>query len=101
MIPDHVSTPSIHIVGARPNFMKAAPVVSALCERGAPPVLVHTGQHYDRLMSDVFFDQLGMPEPDRNLGVRSGSHAMQTAALLVALEELFVEMQPGRVVVYG
>lgn len=64
-------------------------------------MLVHTGQHYDREMSDVFFDQLGLPEPDRNLGVGSGSHAKQTAALLVSLEDLFLEVRPTRVVVYG
>lgn len=91
----------IHIVGARPNFMKAAPVVLALADRGAAPMLVHTGQHYDEAMSDVFFRQLGMPAPDRNLGVGSGSHAQQTAALMVAIEELLVEVQPTRVVVYG
>ncbi len=81
--------------------MKAAPVVSALAEQNVRPLLVHTGQHYDRQMSQVFFEQLGMPEPDRNLAVGSGSHAGQTAALLVALEDLFVETQPHRVVVYG
>ena len=91
----------IHIVGARPNLMKAAPVVAALRAHKAPPMLVHTGQHYDAAMSDIFFDQLGMPEPDRNLGVGSGSHARQTAALMLALEELFLETSPERVVVYG
>lgn len=91
----------IHIVGARRNFMKAAPVVAALNDLGTRPMLVHTGQHYDAGMSDVFFDQLGMPEPDRNLGIGSGSHATQTAALMVALEGLFEEVGPGRVVVYG
>lgn len=96
-----VSTPQLHIVGARPNFMKAAPVVSALSELGCRPYLVHTGQHYDAVMSAVFFEQLHMPQPDRNLGVGSGSHAVQTGALMVALEELFEEMNPGLVVVYG
>lgn len=96
-----VSSQSLHIVGARPNFMKAAPVVAALRDLNAPPMLVHTGQHYDEKMSEIFFDQLKMPEPDRNLGVGSGSHAQQTAALLVALEDLFLEVEPARVVVYG
>lgn len=64
-------------------------------------MLVHTGQHYDAAMSDVFFHQLGIPEPNRNLGVGSGSHAAQTAALMIALEELFEEVKPGRVIVYG
>ncbi|HEX6286605.1 MAG TPA: UDP-N-acetylglucosamine 2-epimerase (non-hydrolyzing) [Acidimicrobiia bacterium] len=92
---------SLHVVGARPNFMKAAPVVAALVERGSRPYLVHTGQHYDEAMSKIFFGQLGMPEPDRNLGIGSGSHAVQTAALMTALEDLFLELDPYRVVVYG
>jgi UDP-N-acetylglucosamine 2-epimerase (non-hydrolysing) len=91
----------IHIVGARPNFIKAAPVVAALAARGVEQQLVHTGQHYDRAMSDVFFEELGLPQPDINLGVGSGSHAAQTAALLLALEEAFLAQQPERVVVYG
>ena len=92
---------SIHVVGARPNFMKAAPVITALADLGESPMLVHTGQHYDRAMSEVFFDELQMPEPERNLGVGSGTHAAQTAALLTALEDLFTETEPDRVVVYG
>jgi UDP-N-acetylglucosamine 2-epimerase (non-hydrolysing) len=95
-----VST-SIHIIGARPNFMKAAPVVAALEALSARPMLVHTGQHYDATLSKVFFEQLGLPEPDRNLGVGSGSHAQQTAALMTALEKLFEDQKPSRVVVYG
>ena len=91
----------LHIVGARPNFMKAAPVCQALAELGVPPLLVHTGQHYDHAMSRVFFEQLGLPKPDRNLGVGSGTHAQQTATLMVRLEELFEETKPDRVVVYG
>jgi UDP-N-acetylglucosamine 2-epimerase (non-hydrolysing) len=91
----------VHIVGARPNFMKAAPVVHALIARGARPLLVHTGQHYDERMSDVFFRQLGLPEPDVNLGVGSGTHAAQTAALMVAIERVLVDRKPDRVVVYG
>ena len=92
----------IHIVGARPNFIKAAPVVQALIELGRKPLLIHTGQHYDAEMSDVFFHQLGLPEPDINLGVGSGSSsAGQTAALMVAVEAALLEYQPDRVVVYG
>jgi UDP-N-acetylglucosamine 2-epimerase (non-hydrolysing) len=91
----------IHIVGARPNFIKAAPVIAALRAVGAEQQVIHTGQHYDRAMSDVFFDQLDLPEPDINLGVGSGSHGQQTAALLVALETVFLEQQPDRVIVYG
>ena len=92
---------SIHVVGARPNFMKAAPVIRALERRGIEPILVHTGQHYDARLSDIFFEQLQLPRPHHFLGVGSGSHAGQTAALLLALEKLFLEVRPERVVVYG
>lgn len=91
----------MHIVGARPNFMKAAPVVRASRDAGDDPVLIHTGQHYDAAMSDVFFEQLDLPRPDQNLGVGSGSQASQTAALMIALEEALLETQPPAVVVYG
>ncbi len=91
----------VHVVGARPNFVKAAPVIGALAESRASQWLVHTGQHYDPLLSDVFFRDLALPTPDVSLGVGSGSHAGQTAALLVALEREFLEHPPQRVVVYG
>ncbi|MEV4217193.1 UDP-N-acetylglucosamine 2-epimerase (non-hydrolyzing) [Nonomuraea sp. NPDC049725] len=91
----------LHVLGARPNFVKAAPVVRALGELGVRQGIIHTGQHYDALMSDVFFADLGLPEPVANLGVGSGSHAKQTAALLVGLEETFEQQQPDLVVVYG
>ncbi len=91
----------LHVVGARPNFIKAAPVVAALSAAGVAQQVVHTGQHYDRALSDVFFEELGLPEPDVNLGVGSGSHAAQTGALLGALEEAFLAEAPARVVVYG
>ena len=81
--------------------MKAAPVYAALRRLGIPQVLVHTGQHYDPLLSDVFFADLGLPEPERNLAVGSGSHAAQTAALLLALEQVIIELKPSLVVVYG
>jgi UDP-N-acetylglucosamine 2-epimerase (non-hydrolysing) len=90
-----------HVVGARPNFMKAAPVLRALESRGLPQRLIHTGQHYDDQLSAVFFRDLGLPEPDLNLGVGSGSQATQTAALLVALEAALTELRPALVVVYG
>ncbi|MFO7778042.1 MAG: UDP-N-acetylglucosamine 2-epimerase (non-hydrolyzing) [Nitriliruptoraceae bacterium] len=90
-----------HIVGARPNFMKAAPVVDALAMREVVQLIVHTGQHYDERMSDIFFRELGLPEPDVNLGVGSGSHAIQTAALLTGLESTVLEHRPDAVVVYG
>ncbi|RCV54329.1 non-hydrolyzing UDP-N-acetylglucosamine 2-epimerase [Marinitenerispora sediminis] len=91
----------VHIVGARPNFVKAAPVVAALRERGVRQAVVHTGQHYDDRMSAVFFRELGLPRPDVDLGVGSGSHAEQTAALLVGLEREFIARSPGFVIVYG
>lgn len=91
----------VHITGARPNFPKAAPVIAALGEHPVRQLLVHTGQHYDERMSEVFFRQLGLPEPDVNLGVGSGSHGAQTAAIMVGLEELFTAERPDLVVVYG
>src|SRR5690606_148246 len=81
--------------------MKAAPVIRALERRGIEPILVHTVQHYDARLSDIFFEQLRLPRPHHYLGVGSGSHAEQTAALLIALEKLFLEVRPKRVVVYG
>ncbi|MFF9768046.1 non-hydrolyzing UDP-N-acetylglucosamine 2-epimerase [Streptomyces sp. NPDC014636] len=91
----------LHVVGTRPNFVKAAPVVAALGVAGCDQTLVHTGQHYDARMSDVFFRQLGLPRPDTDLGVGSGSHARQTADLLVALEAELTARAPALVVVYG
>jgi UDP-N-acetylglucosamine 2-epimerase (non-hydrolysing) len=90
-----------HVVGARPNFMKAAPVIAALKARGVDQRLIHTGQHYDDQLSAVFFRDLELPEPDLNLGVGSGSHATQTAALMVALEGAFAEVRPTLAIVYG
>ncbi|GHJ50439.1 UDP-N-acetylglucosamine 2-epimerase (non-hydrolyzing) [Catellatospora sp. TT07R-123] len=91
----------LHVTGARPNFPKAAPVLRALDALGVPQRLVHTGQHYDEKMSDVFFRQLGLPKPDMDLGVGSGTHAKQTAAIMVGLEELMEAERPAMVVVYG
>jgi UDP-N-acetylglucosamine 2-epimerase (non-hydrolysing) len=90
-----------HVVGARPNFIKAAPVVRTLARHGVDQRLIHTGQHYDDQLSGVFFRELDLPEPDLNLGVGSGSHAVQTAAIMVALEAAFGEIRPGLAVVYG
>jgi len=96
-----MSGPLVHVVGARPNFMKAAPVIRALEARGIRQLVIHTGQHYDAAMSDVFFRDLGLPAPDLNLGVGSGSQATQTAALIVALERAFLEIEPALAIVYG
>lgn len=92
----------LHIVGARPNFMKAAPVLRALRTYShVRQTLVHTGQHYDAAMSDVFFRQLEMPQPDFNMGVGSGTHAQQTATVMVALEPVLLECKPDLVLIYG
>jgi UDP-N-acetylglucosamine 2-epimerase (non-hydrolysing) len=91
----------LHVTGARPNFPKAAPVMRALTELGVPQRLVHTGQHYDERLSAVFFRQLGLPEPDVNLEVGSGTHARQTGAIMVGLEDLMTAQPPSMVVVYG
>ena len=90
----------LHVVGARPNFMKVAPVWRALAGR-ARQTLVHTGQHYDTAMSEVFFSQLGMPAPDVNLEVGSGTHAVQTGTTMMRLEPLFSDVRPDLVLVYG
>jgi UDP-N-acetylglucosamine 2-epimerase (non-hydrolysing) len=91
----------LHVVGARPNFMKAAPVHAALAARKAQQTLLHTGQHYDAAMSEVFFHQLGLPESDINLEIGSGSHAYQTAQVMLRLEPVVVESRPDWVLVYG
>ena len=92
----------LHVVGARPNFMKAAPVLRALAEYpAARQTLVHTGQHYDAAMSDIFFQQLEMPKPDFNLGVGSGTHSQQTAAVMLAFEPILLAQRPDLVLVYG
>ena len=92
----------LHVVGARPNFIKLAPVWLALRERlNVPQTVVHTGQHYDLEMSAVFFRDLGLPDPDVNLDVGSGSHAQQTAAIMSRLEPVLLEANPDVVLVYG
>jgi UDP-N-acetylglucosamine 2-epimerase (non-hydrolysing) len=96
-----MSADVLHVTGARPNFPKAAPVIKALDALGVSQQLVHTGQHYDEKMSDVFFRQLGLPEPDINLEVGSGTHAHQTAAIMIGLEDLMIGDRPRLLVVYG
>lgn len=90
------------VVGARPQFVKAGVVARALRDVGGThEVMIHTGQHYDRNMSAVFFDELDLPHPKYNLGVGSATHGVQTAKMLVGLEEIFVAEQPDVVVVFG
>jgi len=91
----------VHVVGARPNFMKAAPVHAALARRGAQQSVIHTGQHFSPAMSQVFFDDLGLPIPSANLGVGSGTHAQQTAHVMLRLEPVLSEEKPDWVVLYG
>jgi UDP-N-acetylglucosamine 2-epimerase (non-hydrolysing) len=90
------------IAGARPNFMKIAPITRELARHPEiEAILVHTGQHYDEKMSDLFFRQLGLPQPDINLEVGSGSHAAQTAALMTRFEPVLLEQKPDAVLVVG
>lgn len=91
----------LHVTGARPNFPKAAPVIRALEARGFAQLLVHTGQHYDDRMSEVFFRELDLPRPDINLGVGSGSHSEQTARIMIEMERVLTERRPDLVMVYG
>lgn len=96
-------TERIHLVAAaRPNFMKVAPLWHALAAAGDfAPVLIHTGQHYDVNMSDAFFADLGLPEPDHHLGVGSGSHAQQTGGVMIAYEQVALDDRPDWLVVVG
>jgi UDP-N-acetylglucosamine 2-epimerase (non-hydrolysing) len=89
------------VAGARPNFMKVAPVLAVLRAQGHETVLVHTGHHYDAQMSDAFFRDLDLPEPDFHLGVGSGSHAVQTAKVMESFEPVLLETRPDWVVVVG
>ena len=93
--------PVVLVAGARPNFMKVGPLQAELDRRGIANRLVHTGQHYDPAMSDVFFDELGIRRPDHHLEVGSGSHAAQTARIMEAFEPVVIDEQPSWVVVPG
>ncbi|GGO92482.1 UDP-N-acetyl glucosamine 2-epimerase [Nocardioides phosphati] len=91
----------ISVVGARPQFVKLAPIAHAAAAAGVEHVVVHTGQHYDENMSQNFFDELGIPTPDVNLAVGSGKHGAMTGQMLIGLEEVFEEHRPDWVLVYG
>jgi UDP-GlcNAc3NAcA epimerase len=89
------------VVGARPQFIKASPVSKALRQAGYQELLVHTGQHYDYQMSQIFFDELGIPAPDLNLEIGSGNHGWQTGQMLIRLEEIVLAEKPNWLLVYG
>lgn len=89
------------VVGARPQFVKLAPIAHALDAAGHEHVIVHTGQHYDPMLSDVFFRDLGIAEPNAHLGVGSGSHGVQTGAMLAQMDEVLTKFEPDCVLVYG
>lgn len=91
----------LHVVGARPNFPKLAPVYRAAASAGVVQIIVHTGQHYDDALSDALFRDLGIPQPDENLAVGSASHAVQTARIMEGLEPAFLAHAPDWVLVYG
>jgi len=92
----------LEVAGARPNFVKIAPIHRAILERqGIEPIFLHTGQHYDPALSDTFLQELGLPAPDEHLGVGSGSHAEQTAAVMLAIEPILLDRRPDVVVVVG
>jgi UDP-N-acetylglucosamine 2-epimerase (non-hydrolysing) len=93
----------VYVVGTRPNFVKMAPVIAALRRRlpDGRHAIVHTGQHYDRLMSEIFLDELGVPAPDHTLGVGSGTHGEQTARVIERLEPVLAEERPDLVLVPG
>jgi hypothetical protein len=93
----------VYVVGARPNFVKMAPVISELRRRipDGRHALIHTGQHYDRLMSDIFLEELGVPSPDHMLGVGSASHAVQTARVMERIEPVLEAERPDLVIVPG
>ncbi|GAA2234986.1 UDP-N-acetylglucosamine 2-epimerase (non-hydrolyzing) [Rarobacter faecitabidus] len=91
----------VSVVGARPQFVKLAPIAHAAAAAGVEHRIVHTGQHYDPMLSDVFFRDLGIPAPDVHLGVGSGGHGAQTGAILGRLDEVFADLEPDTVLVYG
>ena len=91
----------LSVVGARPQFVKLAPIAQECAARGVEHVIVHTGQHYDPMLSDVFFSDLGIPDPDVHLGAGSGSHGVQTGSILAAMDEVLEEHRPDWVLVYG
>src|SRR4026207_577331 len=93
----------ISVVGARPNFMKVAPINFEFSKyrNKVTHLICHTGQHYDEKMSKIFFEELGLPKPDFYLGIGQGSHALQTAGIMVAFEKILLQENPDLVIVVG
>ena len=91
----------LHVIGARPNFMKAAPVIRAMAARSVHQRILHTGQHYDEVLSDAILRELAVPAPDVNLGVGSGSHSEQTGRVMIGVEEYLRRERADWVIVYG
>lgn len=92
---------TLTVIGARPQFIKAATISNKIRENGNSEILVHTGQHYDNNMSDIFFEELGIPKPDYNLNIGSANHGHQTGNMLIALEDIYLKEKPDMVLVYG
>lgn len=91
----------IHVVGARPQFVKLAPLYNTLKNGGFQQIVIHTGQHYDRKMSEVFFDELSIPKPDFNLNINQGSHAYQTAEMMKGIENILLKNKDSKLIIYG
>jgi UDP-N-acetylglucosamine 2-epimerase (non-hydrolysing) len=98
---DSIAVRIMSVVGARPQFVKLSPIARAAARSGVDHQIVHTGQHYDPLLSDVFFQELGIPAPDVHLGIGSGGHGAQTGAMLAALDDVITAARPDWVLVYG
>lgn len=90
-----------HILAARPNFIKAAPVIEELSNKGYKNVIIHTNQHYDYKMSKIFFQELNIPEPNYHLGIKSGTHGEQTGKGIIEIEKVLLKVKPNNVIVYG
>jgi len=91
----------VSIIGARPQFIKASPVSMEIRKNGLDEIIVHTGQHFDANMSNIFFDQMKIPEPDYNLGINSLSHGAMTGRMLEEIEKVLIVEKPDWVIVYG